>query len=83
MSLAAELDIWEITFLTGGAGFSHELDSIGVIHPLTVWPSENREKARSALEAAREAWTRIGSDFMATCDPRVSPWALEQFGEPN
>ncbi len=49
-------------------------------------PSDETVAAHvAAYRAAREAWQRLGSEYMASRQPsdvRAVPWALDAFGEP-
>jgi hypothetical protein len=71
---AALLEAWTMTF-SYGRDYLCDLVQFGI---------ENEQEAQ---EAARDAWHRLGSRFMATWEPspddaRQEPWALETFGEP-
>jgi hypothetical protein len=69
-----EYVIWEALFATGGDYF-REAGEIG----LAVGAY-----GEVPIEAAREAWQRLGARYMAE-NPRdgSKPWALKTFGEPQ
>lgn len=74
LSLEAELKAWSLYFETGFDYF-HDLKVLDI--PRT------HDAPRQAVEAA---WGRLGGEFMRTWVPhpdRQTPWALEQFGEPD
>lgn len=65
LSRAAELEAWEVVFQTG-RDFFGDLEDIGV---------------EDTPEARRDAWRRLGADFLASA--AADPWALREYGEPN
>ena len=70
----AEANAWDSTF-DCGRDFFEDLKGIDVQTDAYGVPD---------VDAAREAWHRLGRRFLATRqpDPHRVPWALETFGEP-
>ena len=69
-----ELRAWRGVFRSG-YDFLHHLADVGV-------PIGKRHQP--ALETAREAWGRLGDDYLAAAQPSPSePWAVQTFGEPS
>jgi hypothetical protein len=69
----AELQIWAAVF-EWGTDYFHDLGALG----LADSPAARKE--------AREAWKRLGADFMRSWQPkegRERPWALVRFGPPS
>jgi hypothetical protein len=70
-SEAAELEAWGEYFKFGWAGFTGDLEAIGVTDP---------------AGEAQSAWDRLGAAFLSTWKPADigrTPWALVQFGRPK
>jgi hypothetical protein len=60
--------------------FSSEFDFFGELKDAGV---ETDEYGRPAREVAREAWQRLGAEFLLTFRDSFTPWAVAQFGEPR
>lgn len=60
--------------------FSSEFDFFGELRDAGV---ETDEYGRPDREVARQAWQRLGAEFLSTFRDSYTPWALAQFGEPN
>lgn len=76
-SVEAEIAAWAETFETG-------FDFFGDLEPFG-FPAGS-DSIRSIWKAAPEAWQRLGAVFLASWQPtaaRSTPWAQEQFGEPQ
>jgi hypothetical protein len=72
-SPSLELKCWQ-------AIFSYGTDPIGELNKLGF------ANVPEAMEAARDAWRRLGILFMRDWKPEANrgrPWALEQFGHPG
>lgn len=72
-----ELEIWKYTFLCGSdlLGDVAYFDLAPMVEHCTVDPAY-----------AREAWGRLGEDFLAGLQPDdrdETPWALREFGDPS
>ncbi|MEH3123711.1 MAG: hypothetical protein PGN16_17365 [Sphingomonas phyllosphaerae] len=72
---AAELKAWRMTFKSG-YDFLRALPRIGV---------EITSNHQPDLQAAKDAWARLGDAFLAAHEPdaRGDPWALRTFGLPS
>jgi hypothetical protein len=60
--------------------FSSEFDFFGELKDSGV---ETDEYGRPDVEVAREAWQRLGDEFLLTFRDSFTPWAVAQFGEPR
>lgn len=76
-NLEAQRFTWESVF-DCGRDFFGELPELGVA---------TDKYGRPDPDEAREAWQRLGPDYLASHPREKSPgiqiWALEQFGEPD
>lgn len=87
----AEAAFWAEFWDAGGfllAGWAERL-GLGPVMPGKEW--QDAERRPVVMEAARDAWARLGRDYLAgrlgrahrADDPERGAWALEQFGEPG
>jgi len=80
------LAAWRETF-DCGHDFFGDLEPLGIVDPVDVFPLNAREMARvTFMAAAVDAWKQVGAVYMSGWRPngaREKPWALEQFGEPH
>jgi hypothetical protein len=80
-----KLEAWRLV-LAWGDDFFGDLEPLGIIHPVHVWPpSKQRAAKRAFMKAARAAWAELGAEFMKTWTPEPDdpvPWALAKFGKP-
>jgi hypothetical protein len=60
--------------------FSSEFDFFGELRDAGV---ATDEYGRPDVEVAREAWQRLGDEFLLTFRDSFTPWAVAQFGEPR
>jgi hypothetical protein len=77
---AAELEAWSMTFQSGYDFFSQ-------LKPYGFSRSHPGHDTDNVRKAAREAWHRLGEQYMKTWVPgelggRELPWAYKKFGAP-
>lgn len=71
ISVADELQAWSVLF-GSGFDFFDDLDDIGL-------PVSRRE----GHPMAKEAWRRLGAEYLRRHDAAEPCWALDRFGSPG
>ena len=72
-SRAEEIEAWEMVFGTGRDFFGEAEDMLRLPASDADW----RDRPE-----AREAWERVGADYLATFGEGRAGWALTMFGRP-
>ena len=68
-----ETELWDCVFNTG-------CDLLSLLHFVAGIETKNH---RPPIDVARDAWNRLGADFLAAGGPGAGKWALDQFGQPG